>query len=49
MSVGPFYRYFVGGVGKVALRYLNHVFDWQHISAENANIKESMAVNKGFI
>ena len=49
MSVGPFYRCFLGGGGKVSLRYFNHVFDWQHISAENANLKESTAGNKAFI
>ena len=49
VSVGPFYRSFVGGGGKVLFRYLNHVFHWQHISGMNANFKESMSGNKAFI
>ena len=34
---------------EASLRYLNHVFDWKHISAENANLKESTALNHAFI
>ena len=50
LSVGLFYRCLLGGGGgKVSLRYLNRVFGWQHISAENANLKESAAANKAFI
>ena len=49
VSVGPFYRCFMGGGGKVSLRYPNYVFDWQHISGKNANLKDSTAANKAFI
>ena len=37
---------FVEGRRTLLLRYLNHVFEWQHTFAENANLKESTAAKK---